>query len=298
MRLNEKQFITSAAVVVFVCIFSARQLRENDTLLGCSCGQPAPVSALPVLGPGAPQPDYVFIGDINSTCSCGGQVSHAVVNVVLPTHDQLALQSLGISVGKQLAANQLTIAKLDGEIKRLPLRFSRKIPSLSHSMEFIKDSSRQLWLVHLYAMICSFIRTMKIHCLSSPANSLACMHQQIQPVQIEPRYKDEVLRPIADCHSSRRLQGAARRGGAHVGPARLPRPARPARTPRGYRWSARPSCPHRIMHIPAVPLQRARLNMPSSKFHGDRTRLISQCSHSAILQCSQSALQNEAIGWP
>ena len=143
MRMNGNQFIAVVAFIVCACVWSASQLRENS-LLSCSCAQPG-IGALPVLDRAPPHPDYVFIGDINSTCGCQGEIGRAVVNVVLPTHDQLALQSLGISVGKQLAINQMTLANLDSEIKKLPLRFSKNLPVLDKSIQAVQHDSRRIW---------------------------------------------------------------------------------------------------------------------------------------------------------
>jgi hypothetical protein len=93
----------------------------------------------------APRPDYIFMGEINSTCGCAGTIGKAIVNVVLPTHDQLALQSLGITVGKQIAANQMTIANLDTAIKNLPAHLRLQIPAIQGVLSSTEQRTRRIW---------------------------------------------------------------------------------------------------------------------------------------------------------
>ncbi len=144
-RANARFFVASVALVICLCIWTASNLRQ-DNLLECSCGQPAVNSiALPAPGRVSPPPDYVFMGEINSTCGCAGAIGRAVVNVVLPTHDQLALQSLGISVGKQMAQNQVTMANLDTAIKNLPARFNLHIPAIEGAFFSTKQETRRIW---------------------------------------------------------------------------------------------------------------------------------------------------------
>ena len=146
MHLNRFHFFSGIGIITCFCLFSAIKLRE-ETLLGCSCDQSSSSISLPLSGRSVPLPNYVFIGNINSTCGCNGEIGRAVVNVVLPTHDQLALQSLGISVGKQLAQNQMTIANLDQAIKKLPIRFASKTPAIEKSIGSLKDYTRRIWSV-------------------------------------------------------------------------------------------------------------------------------------------------------
>ncbi len=147
-RLSARFFVASACLVVCLCLWAASNLRQ-DNLLECACGQPA-VSSIPLPAPGtvSPPPDYVFMGEINSTCGCAGTIGRAVVNVVLPTHDQLALQSLGISVGKQMAQNQVTMANLDLATKNLPARFNLQIPAIEGALFSAKQQTRRIWLVY------------------------------------------------------------------------------------------------------------------------------------------------------
>ena len=145
MRAGPSFFVISVSAVFCLCFWTDRNLRQDD-LLECTCGQPA-VSSIPLPAPGtvSPPPDYVFMGEINSTCGCSGAIGRAVVNVVLPTHDQLALQSLGISVGKQIAQNQMTIANLDTAIKNLPARFHSQIPVMEGALLSAKEETRRIW---------------------------------------------------------------------------------------------------------------------------------------------------------